>query len=242
MAAEALSRAARFLRTRYASQASGAVVLEAGAGSFSHFPLPPGACLIALDISIGQLARNTTATGLVCADLHALPVQANTLDAVFCFNVIEHLERPDAVLPQLCRALKIGGMLLLGYPERASLKGWVTRLTPLGFHRWYYRRIVGKADRGEGHFDSFPTVFHALVDSGRLAKALTALGMHVVYCDRYDGAGEYRIVTGSSLRRAFSLPYYLLGAFLTLVSAGRWRALASDAILIAVRVGDFSDG
>lgn len=229
----ALARAATFLNTHYRDWPSVGAVLEAGGGSFTHFPLPPCAALIALDISPGQLQRNADAGLCICADLHQLPVAAGKLGAVFCFNVIEHLARPDLALPQLCRALAPGGLLVLGYPERASLKALVTRATPIGFHRWYYRVVVGKKDRGDGHFDAFPTVFHPLVSSYALHHALDPLGMEVLYLDRYDGARDYQIVGAGIARHLAAIPYYLAGALLAVLSAGRWQPLRSDALLIA---------
>ncbi len=231
----ALARAAAFLSQAYRESVPTGMVLEAGGGSFTHFPLPPGAALLALDISLGQLRRNQGAALRLCADLHALPIAPARLGAVFCFNVIEHLDRPDLALPQLCDAIAPGGLLVLGYPERASLKALVTRATPIGFHRWYYRAVVGKKDRGDGHFDAFPTVFHPVVSSTALRTELDRLDMEVLYLDRYDGARDYQIVGGSWARRLAAIPYYLAGAMLSLGSLGRWQPLASDALLIARR-------
>ncbi len=238
MAGEALRRAGVFLRARYRGAAAKPfLVLEAGGGSITHFPLPDGATLVALDIDAGQLARNTATELRACGDLQALPFGNSLFDMTICFNVIEHLQRPDKALASLVGALKPQGLLVLGFPSRDGLKALITRLTPLAFHRWYYRRVVGKKDRGDGHFDAFATVFHPLCSPPRLHGFLTQHGMEVLYEHRFDGAKDYELVRGSFLRRLFSIPYYFLTGCASVVSIGRLRLAESDVLLVALKGG-----
>ncbi|CAM8630600.1 AdoMet_MTases domain containing protein [Comamonadaceae bacterium] len=215
------------------------VALEAGGGSFSHFRLPGQSTLLALDIDYGQLCRNSECHWKLQADLHALPLCRASVDVVVCFNVIEHLEDPDAVLVQLAQCLRDGGVLVLGCPDRHSLKGLITRLSPLGWHRAFYRFIVRKADRGDGHFDAFATPFGPVVTHSRLVNRLQSLGYKVLFSSAYDGAHEYGLTQGSWLRRCFGLPYYALGTLGNWLTLGRWRALQSD-LLYVMQKGDES--
>jgi SAM-dependent methyltransferase len=236
MAGEGLRHAGAFLSARYRGAPSAPfLVLEAGGGSVCHFPLPDGTTLVALDIDIGQLVRNATTTLRVAGDLEALPFGKSLFDMTICFNVIEHLQHPDTALESLVSTLKPHGLLVLGFPSRDSLKALVTRLTPLSFHRWYYRRVVGKKDRGDGHFDAFATVFHPLCSPPRLHSFLTQLGMEVLYEDRFDGAKDYELVRGSPLRRLFSIPFYLVTGFAWVASGGRLRLANSDVLLVALK-------
>jgi len=212
------------------------LVLEAGGGSFSHFVLPNNALPVSLDIDLDQLQRNQQIGLRICGDLHSLPVKQNTLDMVICFNVIEHLENPELALENMASALKPGGLLLIGCPNLASVKGIITKYTPIEFHRWYYRTIVKKKDRGGGHFDAFPTPFQPIVQSSRLQTWLASNNFEVVHFDAYDGAHEYNITTGSLLRKVVAAPYYLVCRLLRLITLGKFAAEHSDLLFI-VRKG-----
>jgi SAM-dependent methyltransferase len=221
------------LRSLYANGAApNGVVLEAGGGSFSHFALPPTALPVALDIDLGQLRRNQTGSLLVQADLQKLPIRPGSCAMVVCFNVVEHMPRPDLALDQMVDALRPGGLLLLGFPERSSLKGWITRLTPIGVHRWFYRRVVQKSDRGGAHFDAFETLFHPLVSQSAMASRLRQLGCELVENLAYDGAKEYGLTVGSLRRRMVGAPYYLACATLRALSLWRWRPELSDVLML----------
>lgn len=208
-------------------------VLEAGGGSFSHFWLPEGSKLIALDISLGQLLRNQSTSTKVQADLHHLPIRPHSLGMVVCFNVIEHLDDPEAALTQLIASLARGGILLVGCPNRESLKGLLTRFMPLWLHRLYYRFIVGKKDRGEGHFDVFARPFKRLVSSRILPNWLGAQNMEILYHKVYDGAAAYQLTTGGLKTRLAGIPYYTLAAMMYFISGGHCGGTDSDILLIA---------
>jgi SAM-dependent methyltransferase len=214
------------------------LALEAGGGSFSHFSLPSQSILLTVDIDHGQLQRNYKSQFKVQADLHALPLRPNTIDIAVCFNVIEHLDNPELALTQLALSLSNGGILVLGCPDRKSLKGLVTRLSPVGWHRAFYRFIVRKADRGDGHFDAFPTPFRSLVTHERLLESLKLLGFKVIFSAAYDGAYEYGLTQGSWLRRCFGAPYYLLGNLFHWISLGHWHPLNSDLLFVAQKVAE----
>jgi SAM-dependent methyltransferase len=227
----------RRLEAMYAAEPAAwcGLVLEAGGGSFSHFALPPDSGSIVLDIDHGQLARNTSGAPGVQGDLQQLPVATASCSMVVCFNVIEHLDRPEAAIAEMARALVPGGLLLLGFPERNSLKGLITRATPIGVHRAFYRWVVGKRDRGGAHFDAFETPFRPIVSGKRVARRLAELGFRVVMVESYDGSREYGLTAGSLKRRLFALPYYAICAAGRLLSGGRWQAERSDALLLAQR-------
>jgi SAM-dependent methyltransferase len=191
--------------------------------------------MISLDIERSQLVKNAAATYRIQADLHSNPLMPESVDMIICFNVIEHLEAPELALKQLSQALKPGGLMVVGCPARSSLKGIITRLTPIGFHRWYYRWIVGKKDRGEGHFDVFPTPFKPIVDANPLRRWCEAEHLDVLFFETYDGAKAYEISYGSVMRRIASLPYYVLTTLGRIFSLGRWKADESDLLMVVVK-------
>jgi len=208
-------------------------VLEAGGGSATHFKLPPNAHVLALDIEFGQLVKNHQAHFKIQGDLHHLPLRENSVDMIICFNVIEHLDDPKTALDQLACALKPGGILVLGCPTRNSLKGIVTRITPIEFHRWYYKNIVQKKDRGDGHYDAFPTPFRKIVSPTPLKQWLQEQNFQTLYFKTYDGAKAYQISTGSLLKNVFCAPYYMMTTLGRLITLDHWQAQNSDLLLVA---------
>lgn len=208
-------------------------VIEAGGGSFSHFHLPPDAELFLLDISYEQLIRNEHSSYRIQGDVQRFPVRPGALGMAVCFNVIEHVEHPQSAVSEMVAALAPDGLLVLGCPERASLKGLVTRFTPIWFHRWYYKVVVGKKDRGEGHFDAFETPFKPLVSAKRLTRFLQEQDMEILFLRCYDGAQEYDITGGGWKQKMFAIPYYGIGWLGRLFSFGLWNPLSSDILLVA---------
>ena len=52
----------------------------------------------------------------IYSPLHQIPVQSNYFDAILCIAVLEHVENPEEVVPELYRVLKPGGHLILEVP------------------------------------------------------------------------------------------------------------------------------
>ncbi|MEK7531788.1 MAG: methyltransferase domain-containing protein [Patescibacteria group bacterium] len=52
----------------------------------------------------------------IVGDIHHLPLPSNSLDAVFCLAVLEHVEDPWKAMDEMLRVLKPGGKILLYIP------------------------------------------------------------------------------------------------------------------------------
>lgn len=52
----------------------------------------------------------------IYSPLHQIPVSADYFDAILCIAVLEHVENPEEVVPELFRVLKPGGHLILEVP------------------------------------------------------------------------------------------------------------------------------
>jgi len=52
----------------------------------------------------------------IYSPIHQIPVESNYFDAILCIAVLEHVENPEEVVPELYRVLKPGGHLILEVP------------------------------------------------------------------------------------------------------------------------------
>ncbi|MFC9278511.1 class I SAM-dependent methyltransferase [Streptomyces collinus] len=107
-------------------------VLDAGCGTGRALPplraaVGPSGVVAGADLTPAMLEAATRAGrhrdgGLLLADVAALPLRSDSLDAVFAAGLIAHLPRPDENLRELARVVRPGGTLALFHPiGRAAL-------------------------------------------------------------------------------------------------------------------------
>jgi SAM-dependent methyltransferase len=119
-------------------------VLDAGCGSRTPVDFGAHARVVGLDIDQEAVRKNNKLDEVLIGDLETYPLPAETFDVIFCRYVLEHLNDPESALANMRGALKPGGWLTLVFPNRWSLKGVLTRLTPHSFHVLGYRVLFGK--------------------------------------------------------------------------------------------------
>lgn len=119
----------------------------------------------------------------IIGDLCSLDLENNKYDIIYSSYVLEHVEGAECVLDKFYNWLKPGGILILIIPDRSSVQGFVTRLTPFWFHVFYKRYIKHLPNAGKTGFGPYPTVHERVV-----SKA----GIHE-YCRRSNFIikGEY---------------------------------------------------
>ncbi|MYQ48313.1 methyltransferase domain-containing protein [Streptomyces sp. SID4985] len=117
-------------------------VLDAGCGTGRALPflrsaVGPGGTVIGADLTPAMLRAAADAgrdrdAALLLADVVALPLRAESLDAVFAAGLIAHLPDPAENLRELARVVRPGGVLALFHPiGRAALAARQGReLTP----------------------------------------------------------------------------------------------------------------
>lgn len=144
-------------------QWQGARIIDVGCGGglFSEAMSHMGAHVIGIDSAseLVALARAHVPKGsegsldYVCADAGQWEgFDRSAYDAVFAFEVIEHLEKPEEALKQWMSALRPGGDLILSSPNRGAMSFWANiiaaeylmRWVPIGTHR--YHDFVGLDD------------------------------------------------------------------------------------------------
>jgi SAM-dependent methyltransferase len=77
----------------------------------------------------------------VCGDAARLPVRDASVDTVLCTEVLEHLERPEAVASEIARVLRPGGTALITAPFMFPIHDTrdYTRFAPAGMREFIER-------------------------------------------------------------------------------------------------------
>jgi SAM-dependent methyltransferase len=121
-----LLEAEHVARYRWAAVlAEGKRVLDAGCGTGYGAELlasEGAAGVVAVDvdpevIEAAQRDGSSTVT-FAAADLRELPAGLGTFDVVVCFEVLEHIDEPEAALDRLSAALAPNGILVVSSPNR----------------------------------------------------------------------------------------------------------------------------
>jgi len=167
-------------------------VLEAGAGSRSHIRLSGNAQLVGIDISAEQLENNSELHEKIVGDIETFPLQPCSFDIIFCWDVLEHLKHPEKALRNFRQAVREDGIVVLGAPVVTSLKGMVTKYTPLWFHVMVFRYVVGNKNAGTKGYGPFPTFLRYSMSPRAIQRFASDNHLSVEYVDVYEAMMQVR--------------------------------------------------
>jgi len=167
-------------------------ILEAGCGAQLNLDLGGVQYkLTGVDINKSELdIRNNQQGDLdvsILGDLRSVSLKENEYDVIYNSYVLEHIDGAERVLENFFRWLKPGGILILRIPNRDSVRGFLTWITPFWFHVLYVKHILGDKDAAKPGHGPFPTFFDKVVSrsgiygfckkQGLLIKAEYSCGM-----------------------------------------------------------------
>jgi SAM-dependent methyltransferase len=200
-------------------------VLEAGCGRKTPFDLGDDAIVVGIDIEPREIGRHERLSEAIVGDIQTYPVSSGSFDVAVCWNVLEHLERPDLALANIHRGLRPGALLVIGVPHLRSLKTRLVKLTPAWLHQRVWHWLYPRAPAEDG---PFPLVHSDGMDVNALERFATAHYMTVV-CNR-----GYESALQAKLRKRFRVGDRLW-RFLHAACAGRLDVLHSDRVIILQR-------
>jgi len=210
-------------------------LLEAGCGSGSWLDFHGRAHVVGIDISAKQLARNKLIHEAVHGDLVVHRFAAERFDVIVCIDVLEHLDRPEAALANLCDALVAqGGLMVLKLPNVMSLKGLVTKFTPHGLHVWVFRHVFGRPNAGIDEVGPFKTYLRWSIRPQALRRWGAKHGLTVPYEDWYESGFQLRL---RAKLGPFDVLVKLLDLLVRALSAGNLSVERTEYIIVLQKVG-----
>jgi len=159
-------------------------ILEAGCGNMTGLSLDGIQYTITgVDIDKDALdIRNTQERSLdisIIGDLRDVKIEENRFDVIYNSYVLEHIDGAEGVLSNFVRWLKPGGILVLRIPNRDSVRGFLTRITPFWFHVFYAKHMQGYKDAGKPGFAPYPTYYDKVVSRRGIYEFCTMYGIKV---------------------------------------------------------------
>lgn len=130
----------------------------------------------------------------VHGDLRNVSLTNESFDVIYNSFVLEHIQDAKRVLQNFTNWLKPGGILLLRIPDRYSVYGFVTRVTPLWFHVAYKKYLKGNKNAGKPGFDPYPTFHEPIVSREGIHDYCRENGLQIL---AEYGEGSY--LAGSGL-------------------------------------------
>jgi ubiquinone/menaquinone biosynthesis C-methylase UbiE len=124
--------------------------------------------LIGIDLDWDGLRKNKFVSGGVLGNLEALPFPSASFDVATANMVVEHLANPEAVLREVRRVLKPGGLFIYHTPNVRSFMIRIASMMPQSLKNFLAEKLEGRKEE-----DVFPTCYrmNTMADIRRLATA-----------------------------------------------------------------------
>jgi len=183
------------IRTKSAEQGE-LEILEAGCGK--SWPINLSGVKykltgIDLDAEALQIRKeiNNDLDETIVGDLCTQELPPGSFHVIYSSFVLEHIEDADLALANLATWLKPGGIMIIRIPDRDSVHGLITRLTPHWFHVLYVRVALGSKDAGKPGHAPYRAYYHPIVSRRGVRKFCEERGLRVndEYADAFWAPG-----------------------------------------------------
>lgn len=140
---------------------------------------------VVLDISNKQLSLNKEDALFIQGDLENFN-DTNKYDIVLCYDVIEHLKKPQKAINNMLNSLKKDGVLILGAPNPSSFWGFITKITPYFIHKLFYKLILGSRNPNKetGPFETYLKFF---TKPENIKKEYSNQNYEIIFLDIFEG-------------------------------------------------------
>jgi SAM-dependent methyltransferase len=158
------------------------IILEAGCGR--NWPLNLSEIkykLIGVDLDEealkSRVLEKKDLDEAIVADLQFFDIGNRNVDVIYNSFVLEHVENAELMLENFIKILKPGGLLIIKLPDRNTVFGFITRITPFWFHIIYYKFICNFKDAGKPGFGPYPTYYNKIVSRNGIQDFCQAHGL-----------------------------------------------------------------
>jgi SAM-dependent methyltransferase len=139
----------------------------------------------------------------VLGDLRTVAFDRHSFDIIYSAYVLEHVPQTERVLLKFLDWIKPGGLIILKFPDRDSVYGFVTRITPHRAHIAYKRYLAGKPNAGNPGFGPYPTVHEPIIGRTRFEAFARAHGLRAAAAYGYGTLPSFQRL-GTRLLAAMS--------------------------------------
>jgi SAM-dependent methyltransferase len=208
-------------------------ILNAGCGTgMRYVPVASDRAVVGIDVEDQPPGASVDVDERLIGDIETYDFGARRFDVVYCWDVLEHIPDPHLALRNLISTLDPGGLVILGLPHAASVKGVITRLTPHWVHRWLWRTVL-HSDRPEDEkAEPFPTVLSKAMTPAAIRAFARSEGLAIELCCEYEAWPQKKIRT---LLRVRGRLFALLAGAARVLSLGRVTAHATDVVFLLRR-------
>jgi SAM-dependent methyltransferase len=116
----------------------------------------------------------------IAGDLRTVELGEAAYDVVYCSFVLEHVAGARTVLDRFTAALRPGGLLILRIPDRDSVFGFLTRITPFWVHVLYRRWVKGNKNAGKPGHEPYPTAYDQVVSRAGIGAYCADNGLEII--------------------------------------------------------------
>ncbi len=137
-----------------------AKIMEAGCGigQWVFWIAEQGFSVVGIDIAPGAILtannyakkNNIKNVDFVQGDIRNLKIEDNHFDFIFSFGVLEHFHKPEIILDEFKRVLKVGGKMFISVPNQYSTHTFTRFISKiigrwdLGYERSYSQKSLNK--------------------------------------------------------------------------------------------------
>lgn len=117
----------------------------------------------------------------ILGDLCAIELDENQFDVVYSSYVLEHVDGAERALENFLRWLKPAGFMILKFPDRDTVFGFITRMVPFWMHVFYKKYIYRLPHAGEPGHGPFPTIYDRVVSRRGMYEFCAAHDLKIVH-------------------------------------------------------------
>jgi len=138
-------------------------VLDAGCGRKWQIKLQMPFTITGVDADQAALDKREDLDVALKEDIQAADFGRNQFDLIYCSYVLEHVDGAEDLLSRFKAWLKPNGLLILRFPDKYTVFGFITRKTPHWVHVAYKRHLLKMQMAGLDGHGPYPTVYDEVV-------------------------------------------------------------------------------